>query len=467
MNSYMLNFRRGAMFLAAGMVLVACNANDQLLKATDPDIINPTDLNSPDGAEALRVGALGRLKHATVGDPNVNEGPWLMDGLLVDEYRSGDTFIQRDETDQRNIQVSNSFISGDYRFINRARVAAVQAIAMLRKYPNSKSTVAAVGQMFFVKGFAELQSALDFCNGQPFAIVDLTTGNSTVGDPISVVDAFKLAAASFDSAIANDKLPTGAVDNSVLFAAQIGKGRALLGIGGQGAAAAAAVAGVPTNYSFNETWSAGKEDNQIWALNISARRLAVQDSVDELGTVVNALPFVSAKDPRVPTSKPVKFSFDGVTLYAAQGVWPLRDTPVSVVNGIDARLIEAEAAYQSGNYGTPVTGTLAILNALRAAPQTLGAVTTPAMTALTDPGSDPARLAQLFREKAFWTFGRGQRLGDLRRLIRQYSLPAAQVFPGENGQWFKSGNYGHDVNFPVPQTELNNPNFHGCTDRAA
>ena len=89
------------------------------------------------------------------------------------------------------------------------------------------------------------------------------------------------------------------------------------------------------------------------------------------------------------------------------------------------------------------------------------------MTALTDPGTDPARLAQLFREKAFWTFGRGQRLGDLRRLIRQYSLPAARVFPGENGQWFKSGNYGHDVNFPIPQTELNNPNFHGCTDRAA
>ena len=467
MNSYMLNIRRVAAALAAGALVVGCSANDKLLSATDPDIINASDLNSPDGAEALRVGALGRLKHATVGDPNTNEGPWMMDGLLVDEYRSGDTFIQRDETDQRNVEVSNSFISNNYRFVSRARVAAAQAIVMLRKYPNRGATIAAVGQMFFAKGFAELQSAQDFCNGQPFATIDLTTGNATAGNPISVIDAFKLAAASFDSAIANDKLPSGAVDNSVLFAAQIGKGRALLGMGGQGAAAATAVAGVPTNYTFNETWSAGKEDNQIWALNISARRLSVQDSVDELGTVVNALPFVSAKDPRVPTSKPFKFSFDGVTLYTAQGVWPLRDTPVSVVNGIDARLIEAEAAFQSGNYATPGTGTLAILNALRASPQTLGAVTTPAMTALTDPGTDPARLAQLFREKAFWTFGRGQRLGDLRRLIRQYNLTAAQVFPGENAAWFKSGNYGHDVNFPIPQSELNNSNFHGCTDRNA
>ena len=34
-----------------------------------------------------------------------------------------------------------------------------------------------------------------------------------------------------------------------------------------------------------------------------------------------------------------------------------------------------------------------------------------------------------FREKAFWTFGRGQRLGDERRLVRQYGRTQDQVFP--------------------------------------
>jgi hypothetical protein len=86
---------------------------------------------------------------------------------------------------------------------------------------------------------------------------------------------------------------------------------------------------------------------------------------------------------------------------------------------------------------------------------------------LVDPGTPEARLALHFREKAFWTFGRGQRLGDLRRLIRQYQLPADQVFPASGNRFHKGGNYGSDVNLPVTQAEENNPNFRGCTDRDA
>ena len=70
-----------------------------------------------------------------------------------------------------------------------------------------------------------------------------------------------------------------------------------------------------------------------------------------------------------------------------------------------------------------------------------------------------------FREKAFWTFGRGQRLGDLRRLVRQYGRAQDQVFP--TGQHYKGGNYGSDVNLPVPDAERVNPQFKGCLDRNA
>ena len=145
---------------------------------------------------------------------------------------------------------------------------------------------------------------------------------------------------------------------------------------------------------------------------------------------------------------------------------------MQVTSGIDARLIEAEAAFQSGNFNTATTGTLAILNALRASPHVLGgSVTVPAFaasTALTDPGTDSARVALLFREKAFWTFGRGERLGDLRRLARQdpykqwYNV--GNLFP--SGTHYRGGVYGTDVNLPVPKDEENNnPNFHGCLDR--
>ena len=71
----------------------------------------------------------------------------------------------------------------------------------------------------------------------------------------------------------------------------------------------------------------------------------------------------------------------------------------------------------------------------------------------------------LFREKAFWTFARGQRLGDARRLVRQYGRPSTAVFP--EGVHFKAGNFGTDVNLPVVTDEENNPNFTGCLDRNA
>ena len=70
-----------------------------------------------------------------------------------------------------------------------------------------------------------------------------------------------------------------------------------------------------------------------------------------------------------------------------------------------------------------------------------------------------------FREKAFWQFGRGVRLGDMRRLIRQYGRTQDNVFP--TGVFFKGGNYGTDVNFPVPDADKSNPNFNGCLDRNA
>jgi hypothetical protein len=88
-----------------------------------------------------------------------------------------------------------------------------------------------------------------------------------------------------------------------------------------------------------------------------------------------------------------------------------------------------------------------------------------ALAALPTPTSQAAGVQVFFREKAFWTFGRGQRLGDMRRMIRQYNLTAGSVFP--TGSFFKGGNYGNDVNLPVPDAERANPLFTGCIDRNA
>jgi len=96
---------------------------------------------------------------------------------------------------------------------------------------------------------------------------------------------------------------------------------------------------------------------------------------------------------------------------------------------------------------------------------TIGGPVGDVLPPLVDPGTPDARISLQFREKAFWTYGRGERLGDLRRLVRQYGRPQDQVFP--TGTFFKGGSYGTDVNLPVPQAELNNPSYTGCIDRSA
>jgi hypothetical protein len=68
-----------------------------------------------------------------------------------------------------------------------------------------------------------------------------------------------------------------------------------------------------------------------------------------------------------------------------------------------------------------------------------------------------------FKERAYWLWQTGHRLGDLRRLIRDYGRDPETVFP--SASYHKGGGYGTDVNFPVPIDEENNPNFEECLDR--
>ncbi len=85
---------------------------------------------------------------------------------------------------------------------------------------------------------------------------------------------------------------------------------------------------------------------------------------------------------------------------------------------------------------------------------------------LSRPANQTAATDLFFREKAFWQFARGTRLGDLRRLIRQYGRTEDTTFP--EGPFHKTyDTFGDDVNLPVPDSERTNPQFQGCLDRNA
>jgi hypothetical protein len=449
--------------LALGLV-TACDLKQSLLSPQQPGVIGPINVTTPTGAEALRIGALGAFK-AWVAGGGVNFANLpMMSDLVTDEWASGDTQSQHNETDQRTVQSSNGVVSSGYQAIQQARGFALTAIQALRQYVKPPPA-AEIGELYFAMGFAELQMSEVLCNGVPFGFME--NGLPMYTQPITNADGFKLASTRFDTALA---LVTGTDAASIAIhrVNEIAKARAQVDLGNY-VAAAALVADVPTNFQYLLTFSLTTTSPELYLLNgTQPSRFVVGDSFAIINgaasVITNALPFASANDPRVPvtgSTANTKKAFDGSTPWVGQLLYGQTD-PFPVLTGIDARLIEAEAKINAGD----LVGMLATLNALRTSPQTIGNKTIPAMPALTNvPTTKDAALTLFFREKAFWQFGRGFRMGDLRRLIRQYNRTQDQVFPV--GTWFKGGAYGADVNLQVPDAELTNPNFHGCIDRQA
>src|SRR5690349_20662946 len=275
--------RRVLALTAVGTALfsLGCgNLKDDLLKAEDPDVISPAAITTPEAADALRVGALSRLRNMTAG-AGQGDSPWMFADLLTDEWKSGDTFLQRNETDQRTVQENNANLNPVYRDLHRSRTAAREALDALIKY---KPTPASnLGQMYFVMAFAEMQLAEWFCNGQPLG--DASTGVPEYGPPMTTQAIYTLALAHLDSALtfttATDAA-TVAVRNSIAIA----KGRVLVDLA-RFADAATAVKDVPTNYTLNATFSLTAGNNQIWSLNTSAKRWVVGDSFDTSGLIKN------------------------------------------------------------------------------------------------------------------------------------------------------------------------------------
>jgi hypothetical protein len=443
---------------AAVLPLSGCTSTGEALSVTDPDIINPSDVQSLAGANAVRLGALSRLNAATSGGSTVSEGLFLLSGLFADEWENGDSFIARQEVDQRVITVQNNFLTDVNRLLHRARISGAQATRLLREY-NPNGPAAELAEMYFVQAYVENAMGEHYCSGIVFS--DVEGSEVAFGDRVTTAAAFERALAHADSGLA---LITGntAADTRVRNALRVTRGRILLNLN-RPADAATAVNGVPTNFRYEMLHSATTNSNAIWSYNNLNRRYSVGN-----GEGTNGINFATAGDPRLPTCQggDAACRSAGVTQTRrddnspsrldVQLLWPARETPVAIVTGIEARLIEAEAQLRAGN----AAASLATLNAAR------GTVT--GLQPLTDAGTEAARVTQLFRERAFWMFGTGHRVGDLRRLIRQYNRPANTVFP--TGSWRANAAYGGDVNFPIPQAEENNPNVpsgNTCLDRNA
>lgn len=412
-------------------------------------------VSGPDTASAML-----HLRNITAGGTlgtNTTDGLWLLGGLMTDEWKSSDTFSQRNDIDRRVVADLDVLAQTQLKEVFRTRADAIGAIPLLVATNASSSSI---GQMYFVIGYAELLIAENFCNGVMFD--DASSGLLVASNRLGNAALFSAALAHFDSAFARSTA-SDAFSASIRNLVAVAKGRALLGLG-QFAAAASVVSSIPTSFQNASTLAAG-ESNRIWAFNTNVRRYAVGDSVDAAGVIGNAVNFASAADPRVPVEgtstgiSSIGKGFDNLTNLVRQTIWG-QSNATPLLSGIDARLIEGEAALAAGN----IAGMTTILNTLRAGTQNLGgATTTSVMPPLATPGSAAAAISLFFREKAFWTFGRGQRLGDLRRMVRLHGLAPGSVFP--SGAFFKGGTYGAAMTLPASVDEEGNLLTAVCTDR--
>ena len=423
--------------------VVACSP-DKLLEVEDIDVLDPRRLNTKEALPTLLAGSLSAFQIAYSGAGDLSngghEGMINMSALLTDEFLHAETFPDRQSVDVRSIAPGNGSVKGVFFDLAQARALADLTSG---RYNTFDQGVEGHAEVLSLSGYAYLLFAEQFCSGVPFST--LTDDGVDFGQPQSRAEILAIALAKFDSAL------TFALDNEneeLASLARVGRGRVLLNQGNF-TQAAAAVTGVPTGFSYviEGSDNSTRQNDGVWNYTVNFFGFSVPERE---GT--NGMPWRSANDSRVQWVNSGDVGFDGETPFFIQQKYPDIDSDVVLASGTEARLIEAEAALQVGNSGTAFQ----ILNTLR---QSQG------LSALATPGTATARVDALFRERAFWLYLTGHRLGDLRRLIRQYGRSESTVFPV--GDYHKGGEYGSDVNFPVSSDERNNPNFESCLDRNA
>lgn len=428
MTLYLLNGRRSrplARVLLAGLLsmpLAGCDL-DSILQVDDPDFASPESLEGEEGLPVLMAGAVAEFQVAVGGASSQSEAFITVDGLITDQLRSSDTFTDRDAMDQRALQQSELGNRSDFAYNNlhrarRAANTAANAIEAIRGTSNADYT-----RMRMLEAYTYLYLGEGYCGNLPFTTLD-DAGAIVPGAPLTTQQTFEEAITIFDQAIA------AAPASSFANAARVGKARALLNLN-RLAEAAATAATVPTSHQYvvEHSSNTGRQYNGNFSLQDNGR-FTVPNEEGGNGLAYH-------EDERVDVFFH-RTGFDQATPVFVPQKYSSFEDDVVVSSGVEARLIEAEAALRAGDTGA----FLAHLTAATGRTYTL-------------PGTTAEQVDLLFAERAYEMFLTGHRVGDLRRLIRQYGRTEDQVYP--TGSYFQGGQYGDDIVFPVPFEEINNP----------
>jgi hypothetical protein len=446
-------------FIALGfglLVIAACNPN-AALRPKEKGVVTTLGASSLPG---LYIGALNDFTIAWSGGGDggngSHEGHVGLSALFGDELTSEflDEFTFRRALDTGQATPQNTQLAGIFNDLSASRHSAelaAQTFATIAPHDIGRA------EMLSIEGYTYILFAEMWCSGVPFGELNETTGAPIYGQPVTTGGMDSIALAKFDTAstlAAADTttliLGAYATDTAEIRAlAAVGRARVLLDMGQFTAAQAAADSAVlhdPTlNYQMENSLNSPRQYNGVWNYTFADDAWG---TVDRKGG--NGLDYESANDPRVLWVDGHQNGSLGVTPSGLDTIYfqlkyPTKETSATLASATEATLISAEADLKAGNIGSWANK----LNMLRV---NSGLGLPPLTADSTSLASQDMRVEVHFRERAFWLWLTGTRLGDLRRLIHQYGH---NDFPA---------NPTRDIRFSIPVSETNNPNFKQCLD---
>src|SRR5690349_2197390 len=354
--------------MSTAMVLGACSPDD-LLKVKDIDVARPGSIQDSSALPAVLDGAIGDFGNAYNGGGDFNQ--ITLAGQLSDELYNTETFPTRIENDQRRQSYqSNGSLQGLFYATHQARASADRAAAGYISL--KKETDVGLAEALNISAISYIILAENYCNAVPISVAN-ADGTFEYGPALTTEQLLNVAVAKADSALANATAANGvgaaAKRTEQARLARVVKARALLNLNkpAEAAAAIGGETGVPTTFQYNYQHSetTGRQNNGTWGVTVSVARFGVPDREG-----INGLPFLSegntagtVKDPRVANviRGGTGRGFDNATTQYMQQKYSARASSAVIADGVEARLIEAEAALRAGN----AAGALTILNALR------------------------------------------------------------------------------------------------------
>ncbi len=130
----------------------------------------PATFKAPSPPKACTTAPSANSSKALLGGNGNQETIWQFTGLFTDEYRSSDTFSQRNDADQRVTQTQDAVLSPLYVTLQQTRGFAHNALLALQQFEPTTSEHAPGRDVLRDRVRARSSSAEDFCNGIPLEL---------------------------------------------------------------------------------------------------------------------------------------------------------------------------------------------------------------------------------------------------------------------------------------------------------